>query len=632
MKQVRCIVSAVILGCLLLSGAGDMVWGQAAVPPTEGIDEHHDSKMKLDADVREAVNDYIDYLNELESVLLDYTRYFSKCTDKENLAEQKDLLTLAAKLSSGIYLMNLQQLSDDLKKLEQQLRTRERELRTQDIQEYKIVRNLRRELEILSNYQSEINTHIFTDEKLKPQLQAYFLRKYSSQKQSMNDIQYKLSYTGDSLQYIKLQMFFDSVQEHFPNQPVPSPPESPKVNVNVTVSKTPPVPPSKDMVFTQQTGASEVVREFTDSIEVPSKNMTIYVSSGVGDITITGWNKKWVRAQSTVYVSSSTEESAEQLAGRVGLSLSQKRDSVGVDLLMPRIRSLGLTINRARLTVFMPSGNNIVCRNSYGKVKVSGIRGKVSLVSRFADINIKDINGYVNISNKMGSLALSDIAGKIDVRTSHSPIDISGSSGMITVQNSFAPVDITSCTGKLSIQNSGDINIEDFTGPVEITNVNGKVMIRKSEGTFSIHNTFQPIILEELSGTITVYNKYAMIDIYDSNGPIQAQNSFAMIRTRDINGTLRLKNENGDIDVRLLQGITGPSIIQVSYGDVKLSLADGVNIIVDAQTIGGTIKGTLPFTVETSGKTKKALVALGSGGPSLKINGTNTTIVLNKNK
>lgn len=200
------------------------------------------------------------------------------------------------------------------------------------------------------------------------------------------------------------------------------------------------------------------------------------------------------------------------------------------------------------LSLDLSGSNTLVITAAAGDLDVQGtsdsdqavIHGKVC-VSKQAwldDATIETMEGerakiFVNLPDSSGGWSLfggSYATMDLTVRLPHNmALEVKDSSGDATFRN----------IGAMNLQDSsGDIEIEDATGPITIKDSSGDIEIENVGNAVSIRDSSGDIEVDHLTGNFTIEA--------DSSGDIRATN---------IDGTVLVKKDSsGDISVKTVSG------------------------------------------------------------------------------
>jgi hypothetical protein len=161
-----------------------------------------------------------------------------------------------------------------------------------------------------------------------------------------------------------------------------------------------------------------------------SRNGTVELQAGAGEIIVSGWSRDQVRVRAT------SERSA------LRLDVSPSHLSLG-------LRSPGSRSSDTRFEVTVPIGARVRANSSSGDIRITGSKGEVEARTQRGDIVVEDAAGNVEINALSGDVQASDIAGGLRV-------------GVL----------------------NGDVRIRQVTGEVEVKTVSGEIYLREARSRF----------------------------------------------------------------------------------------------------------------------------------------------------
>jgi len=196
------------------------------------------------------------------------------------------------------------------------------------------------------------------------------------------------------------------------------------------------------------------------------------------------------------------------------------------------------------------------------------------------------------------------------------------------IDNQYNSVRLRRCAGRLEIVNTGQIEVIDHDGSMEIDNAYGEIEIDDVSGSVVVHNGYQALSVSGVSGSAELENEYGEISAENIAGSLIALTTNGPIYVEAIDGPIDLSNENGNISVTLGVDFRGGSSISSTDGTVKIVFSDQPDLVLDILTDGGTISSSLPISVRRMGNSKTAELILGDGGQLLELIGTNTAVII----
>ena len=115
----------------------------------------------------ELAEEYQDIISQIEKISNDYQEYFSKIDNKYAKKYKEVLIKILLKINHGKYCGQVDYLLDDLNRFTQELNVREQSLKNQQDQKkfYRLVRNLRSQINLLAEYLKEDISERFAADK-----------------------------------------------------------------------------------------------------------------------------------------------------------------------------------------------------------------------------------------------------------------------------------------------------------------------------------------------------------------------------------------------------------------------------------------------------------------------------------
>jgi len=215
----------------------------------------------------------------------------------------------------------------------------------------------------------------------------------------------------------------------------------------------------------------------------------LQVSNLSGDVTITRGGGNEVRVEAVKTVRARTEEQARELLPAVRVEFAERAGRAEVKAIYHREhfgssnqRNVSVSVAYA---ITAPQGTRINVGTVSGNIKVTGVKGDLSLTS---------VSGSVRIFEGARISAASSTSGDVEIRDlqSDTPVEARSISGNITIAQSRAPrMELGTVSGSVTIDNvqaeqieaqslSGDVNVAfpfAKNGRYDITSHSGNVRI-----------------------------------------------------------------------------------------------------------------------------------------------------------
>lgn len=196
----------------------------------------------------------------------------------------------------------------------------------------------------------------------------------------------------------------------------------------------------------------------------------------------------------------------------------------------------------------------------------------------------------------------------------------------ITIPHTFHGVYLKTAAGDITVQgftgavqsqtNSGQLQFEHVRGPIFGNTVNGDIRLAKCIGDLRIETLRGDIDINKCFGGIDATTSGGSIRCVDFDGEIIGETSggnIKLLRCKggakvetsggsidlDNDGPITAKTFGGSINATISEQLKGDSTIEVSGGDITVSLISDVLLIVDAKSSGGDITSELQDVMVT---------------------------------
>ncbi len=564
----------------------------------------------VDETAQELADEYTDVLDKLQDLIDDYSDYLNDIGDK-NLTAELSFATFTSAIKVSAYDDDPDKLGTDLSAFGAKLSQIDRECGSDSKRTAKgcrVVRSLSREINLLreqlESYQDHLEETSYSRDQIYKAMKDAYKGDKESSKAAMEIARKAMEQAAKELQRIDLTA---PQAPHGTAVPTPVPPAI----RSYTKSK-------KNATVWKQTGTG-TQRSANGVITVESPGLPVYISNPNGGIEITGTHDKSITASLEFEVSASSRSREKALADSISFQLLQERDRYRVEVAIPRLSDPQTQIINNTLTVSVPASMKVYCKAAYGDVMIDGITGPVDATSSYASMEISNCASGVRATNAMGDLAVVDCGGDMLIQNSYAGIEVSRCNGTITVSNSYAPVSVSESRGRLNISNTGEISVTDHTGPVVVTNQYGPVTVSDIKGEVSVRNAYQSITAENIEGRTLLENSYSPISVADISGALKLVNRYSGIMGENLTGPFDVNNQNGEIELTLGRGVSGPCVINTAFAPVRINLPRTGNLLILARTINSDITSTFPVEKSNNGGLRSGIIRLGSARDSISI-------------
>ncbi len=186
---------------------------------------------------------------------------------------------------------------------------------------------------------------------------------------------------------------------------------------------------------------------------------------------------------------------------------------------------------------------------------------------------------------------------EVDLKTSGGDIRLGELDGSAITRTSSGSIEITTAKGQVEVKNSG--------GDVRIVSVDGETVASTSSGS---------------------------IVIKVAKGKVDARNSGGKIEVNEARDVVLAHTSSGTIIVGLAAQPKADSHLEVSGGDIKVTLPRSAAIDVDARSNGGKVVSAFPVTSIVPGEPKPGALRgkINGGGSTLTLRASSGDIRLNE--
>jgi DUF4097 and DUF4098 domain-containing protein YvlB len=344
-----------------------------------------------------------------------------------------------------------------------------------------------------------------------------------------------------------------------------------------------------------------------------SKGGTVEVTTSVGDITISTWEKNEV----SVSVEGLDDEDLDKV------KMKQEGNTVRVSY-RSRWNSWS---GHVSFDINVPSQFNADINTSGGNLEIRGkLTGKVGGSTSGGDIRLATvIGGPVEVSTSGGNIRAERIDGDGTLKTSGGDINVGTVGGSLSASTSGGNIDINTVMKTLDARTSG--------GNITIGDVGGEARVSTSGGDVSVG---------KVSGKATLSTSGGDIELKGASGRVSARTSGGDVMLRNITGSIEAKTAGGEVEAELIPSGKGGSRLSSAGGDIRLSIAENSKVTIEATIrLQGwgfhrdryVVKSDFPSesyeTDEDAGEIR-AVYKLNGGGELVELNTVNSNIEIRR--
>ncbi|MEE8575889.1 MAG: DUF4097 family beta strand repeat-containing protein [candidate division Zixibacteria bacterium] len=603
----------------LISGAA---LAQEPLPPAPDPDPDHHRDHDLTDNARDAADEYLEVLQELEIILADYFEYFYELDPIAQRQFTRAFDRFAKSLEDGSFRYNSRRLAQALDEYKADLKREQHALSRSDSKKLKrMLRGLGRELESVSFLlQEELLENLEQNIAQEKALQKYLIS-MQMEEMILSEGQLSLTIKSDSdgaitiLDGDKHQVAIIYVPDFDPSD-LPDIPDVPDV-VDL-----------RGVLAPRSHHNSGLEHTFSESARLGKAGQQILILQPTGDVRISRNKSHALKATLFVEVSAGSRSEEKAFIDQTTLTIESGRKGYQVKASFPKLRNARTKLLRAELDVRVPNGYPVACENSFGKLVVCSLRTEVSVEGHHSEIDMFVIEGMVEATNDQGSIFIGTVVGEIEANSSHGRIEVEQSTGSILIESRYGNVSVDNCQGDLTLTNSGEVEVGNHFGTVMIDNRNGEVLVSDVVGELIAFNAYRPLIVNRIDGNARLENASAMIQATQIGGELTINNQRGHIIASELAGPIDFTSEYGTIEILLDDNFQGDSQVWSESGDIFLKLAGLTDLVLEAEALDGKILSKFPMTMSERGDRKLGKFKLGDGSVLLELSTTNSSILI----
>ena len=219
------------------------------------------------------------------------------------------------------------------------------------------------------------------------------------------------------------------------------------------------------------------------------------------------------------------------------------------------------------------------------------------------DITVPQTFHGVYLKTAAGNITVHDFSGAVQSQTN---------SGHLHFENITGPIFGNTVNGDVKLaQCKGDVRVETLRGDIEINNNIGSIDAMTSGGNVRCTDVHGEIIAETSGGNIKLIRCKGGAKVETSGGSIDLNND----------GPINVKTFGGSVNAGISEQPKHDSTIEVSGGDITVSLPSNASFKVDAKCSGGEVISELPVVTVTDDENMSGQLygVINSDGPLLKL-------------
>lgn len=276
-------------------------------------------------------------------------------------------------------------------------------------------------------------------------------------------------------------------------------------------------------------------QEFTEELEqawTPADRLDL--SNLRGDVTVTAAAAPQLRIKIRKKFCAPNQADAESLNQNVQAKL--ERTSDGYQLRMEGPGNLERTsLVRTDLDVQLPATRELVLGTRHGDVSLRGVESKVTLRVEHGDVTLNGVKGDVDLDVRHGEVSVADVTGAVRVDGRGDEVEIRNVTGGAAILGEYG----------------GPIVLANIQGPARFESRRTRFSASKIDGEFTTSGGFR---LRGVPGDVQLETKDYDIEAEDVTGEVNITNRNGPVRVqvpRAPRYPISIETRNGDIELTL---------------------------------------------------------------------------------
>jgi len=590
-----------VLGILLVFSPE--ILPQATLPPREEMDVNLIKIIKLSRRNQALAEDYQALLGELERVIYDYQNYFAEYDNKNVSENQKTLSQMLYNINIGNYYLELNRLSDDLKKFSSKLTEQEKYFKSNnELKLYRLAKSLQRELDTFDEILHEDISPLFdTQPDSLKKIQSYMIQELENKKYKKNELPSyillddipKIKYEhieglaeALKLQKEKIKEYKEILEEHkssinnnaeyimvLNNLEKLSKELSKRVMVNIDKNE-----------FTYNNDSELIYfHDLPDLYEIPDVPDVPYINIKEPEppkVIIIDKDRYFTSESGNIGFTKQSIDSIKVPSEIVPIYINHQTGSIKVtgwekDFVFVNFETEIRTKEKAKAEKFIDainiklfsSNEGVYLNSSFPNIKDPEV--KIIQSSMYVKV---PINNLVICGNSFGEIEISDLDKGVEVNSNYCQMFLKNIDGTVKALNKMGNTELNNISGKIDIKSSlTPTVVSNCSADMEIQGSNSSIDISNSEGKIKIYNTGN-IEINHHEGPVEVENSNGMVTVNDLQGRLTIKNSFQPLFISGVEGEVNIENFNSSIDIK---NITGPTTARNRFGSITGESFDG---------------------------------------------------------
>lgn len=319
----------------------------------------------------------------------------------------------------------------------------------------------------------------------------------------------------------------------------------------------------------------------------------INLSNQFGSMVIKVWDRKEVKIDISIRVSSSNEKRAQEFLEQVNIEAEKRGDLISCKTEIDRDNNW---LNRNKkgdikvnYVAYVPASNALNLNQQFGNINMADFSGPLSVKVQYGNLvagKLLDDNNYISV--QYGKADIQEL-NKATIKQQYGSGLTIGSVAELNLSAQYATVDITTIRGnavikqqygsglKIGSVNNLDLNVQ--YAEVEIGNIRGEATIKQQYNSIRIASV----------GKLAIKAQYAGVTVGTLKGDGDVSVSYNQFNLSELGAAcknLTISSAYANVSLSVANSFNGEFNIQKQYGGFKYSPEYKVRLIDDSDDEG----------------------------------------------
>jgi DUF4097 and DUF4098 domain-containing protein YvlB len=313
--------------------------------------------------------------------------------------------------------------------------------------------------------------------------------------------------------------------------------------------------------------------------------------------------------------------------------------------------------DRLEKSYSLESGGRVTLQNVAGGIFIKGWeKDQVGITATHAGGPKKDLNEVVHITQTNGNIRITTqgdgsfrlfgsgrtyvyyellvpASTHFKIETTSGDIEILDFNGSLEVRTVSGDIKIYEVKSSVKCRTiSGDINLERITGDTEVKTTSGELVIHDLEGSLEAESVSGDMVLKKIVGNVDLKTTSGEIEVRKLVGSFEAESVSGDIDVKSFSRAedMEIETVSGDISLEGFLVPNGSYAFDSHSGDVRLEIPGNSNFDLQTRTSSGDIDCDFELEGFVISDRKSLQGIAGKGGSSLNMSTFSGDIRINK--